>query len=118
MRETNNKTGKPPIVTHLTRVSFRMESGDSRVEMGQAAVVNADLVRKIGRQGQERAERIAAMMELLACKGFSFRAEQDVIYAYSSEVEAFEVKQYLLAEGFYDPEFQILLEYTRGWGML
>jgi hypothetical protein len=58
------------------------------------------------------------MMELLADHGFIFRAGKNAVYCYSNKVEAGEAKRLLFSAGFRDREFQIQLEYTRGWGML
>jgi hypothetical protein len=67
---------------------------------------------------QERCERVVAMAEFLANLGFRISTGKDCIIADSSVVEAGEAKRKLIEAGFHDREFQIVLEYTRKWGML
>jgi hypothetical protein len=67
---------------------------------------------------QERCERVVAIAEFLAALGFRVSNGKDGIVADSSEIEAGDVKLRLIAAGFHDREFQIVLEYTRKWGML
>lgn len=109
-----------PIVTHLTQIVFHLTP--MREEMEEAGLwrgtIDAGQVRKAGQLMHQRTERIAGMMDLLAAQGFSFEVKKSIIYAFSNEVEAFEAKHSLLEAGFKDREFQIVLEYTRGWGML
>lgn len=108
-----------PVVTHLTQVKLRLELDKSYwgnvckdIEAAPAAI------RRVGQAMAGRAERVAAMMELMAANGFVFKIDKTAVYCYSSEVEAYEIKRDLLAAGFKDFEFQIILEYTRGWGMM
>jgi hypothetical protein len=117
--EGSEKTS-PPVVTHLTRVSIRL-TPDEDILMKQGAddkTVTPELVRQTGLHIADHHKRVAEMMEFLARHGFSFKVNKKAIYCYSSEVEAGVIKRLLLAEGFKDREFQIHLEYTRGWGML
>lgn len=76
------------------------------------------MVREAGARIAEHHARVAAMMELLDRHGFQFRAAKNAVHGTSAVVEAHEAKALLLAAGFHDREFQIVLEYTRGWGML
>jgi hypothetical protein len=110
----------PPIVTYLTRVKISLVP-DKDILAEQAAgkeLVSPELVRQAGSGIADHYMRSAAMMELLAKHGFIFRVRKDAVYCYSNDVEAGEVKRLLLSAGFRDKEFQIHLEYTRGWGML
>jgi hypothetical protein len=75
-------------------------------------------VRERGRHLAEHHARVASMMEFLEGHGFHFRTAKNAVHGPSTEVEAGEAKRLLLAAGFLDREFQIVLEYTRGWGML
>lgn len=112
-------TEKTPVVTHLTRVGLTI-APDPEVfaPLYQAGIPTADMVRELGKAMAERAERVAAMMDLMAARGFVFESAKQTIFGYSNQVEAFEIKRDLIAAGFKDREFQIVLEYTRGWGML
>lgn|GEM_PF-820612 len=118
MEKVRQKYG-PPVVTHLTRVKLWLAPDESYWEnVGRGVKVDAAAVREAGRLMTKRANRVAAMMDVMASKGFIFEADKMAIYCYSTTVEAYEIKRDLIAAGFKDPEFQILLEYTRGWGML
>lgn len=75
-------------------------------------------VRKKGQGLQQRTERIARMLEVLAKHGFVFKGDDGVIYADSVSVGAQEIKKILASNGFQDHEFQIFLEYKRKWGMM
>lgn len=110
---------KPPIVTFLTRVMLSLHPDilDDGFKLNTDCVT-PESVRQMGQIMQERVQRVAAMMELLKTLGFTFSAKKQVVTAYSNEIEAYEVKRKLKNAGFADREFQIILEYTRGWGML
>jgi len=58
------------------------------------------------------------MADFLEKLGFAISTGKDCIIADSADIEAGDVKRRLIAAGFHDPEFQIVLEYTRKWGML
>lgn len=111
---------KLPIVTYLTQIVFHLTLNQEDID--DAAIwqgtVGSGQVRRLGELMTKRTERVAAMMDLLAASGFEFDVKKNVVYATSDQVEAFEAKHSLLEAGFKDREFQILLEYTRGWGML
>lgn len=110
---------KTPVVTHLTRVGLSLlPDTDVFQALPVVGQPTPEVIRSIGRTMAVRAERVAAMMELMAAQGFSFESDKRAIYAYSNEVEAFQIKRDLIRAGFADYEFQIYLEYTRGWGML
>lgn len=111
-------TENPPVVTHLTRVSLDLAPNPGDYEGACQGAIGPETVRKIGQLAKSRAERVAAMMEFMAGLGFSFEAGRNSIRCYSNEVEAGDIKRMLLAAGFRDRDFQIVLEYTRGWGML
>jgi len=114
-----NALQKTPIVTYVTRVGLSLEMDpDVCSAVMTASVVGPEMVRELGIKMAHRMERIAAIMELLATKGFIFEINKQVVYACSNKVEAQEIKRCMLNAGFKDREFQVLLEYTRGWGML
>ena len=119
-RSERPEEAQTPIVTHLTRVKFSLAPDDDR--LAEAAsdkeLITPLMVNQAGRHISDHYTRVTKMMELLADHGFSFRAGKNAVYCYSNEVEAGEAKRLLLAAGFRDREFQIVLEYTRGWGML
>lgn len=108
-----------PIVTYVTRVSLPLEIDPEELNaLCTDDCIKPDSIRSIGIKMAQRAERVASIMELLAAKGFMLRLEKQAVYGYSNNVEAQDIKRCMLAAGFKDREFQILLEYTRGWGML
>lgn len=80
--------------------------------MGRAEIL------EYGEALRERCTRVVAMMDFLEGLDFQISAGKDCMYADSIEIEAKDVKRRLIDAGFHDQEFQILLEYTRKWGML
>ena len=119
-RSERPKEAQTPIVTHLTRVKFSLVPDDDRLAEAASGkkLITPLMVNQAGNIISNHYARVTKMMELLAERGFSFRAGKKAVYCYSSEVEAGEAKRLLLSAGFTDREFQIQLEYTRGWGML
>jgi hypothetical protein len=105
---------KTPIVTHVTEVKIALEHEGPL----QCDAITPAMIREAGKRAATHYARVAEMLELLAGLGFSFRADDKAVYCYSDEIEAGDVKKRLIAAGFRDREFQIVLEYTRGWGML
>lgn len=108
-----------PVVNHLTRIILRLI--DEPVPYGEVASAEAptaDGVRQFGGRLARRTEQVAAMMEALAARGFTFTFAKDRVFADSSEMEAQDAKKYLLSQGFEDSEFQVLLEYARKWGVM
>ncbi|MDR3565085.1 MAG: hypothetical protein P4N59_27105 [Negativicutes bacterium] len=105
------------VVNHLTRVILHLVE-EPAPYADLPARPSADHVRLLGARLQLRTERVAGMMEALAAKDFTFQFKKDKIFAESNDMEAQDVKQYLLAQGFHDTEFQVFLEYVRKWGML
>lgn len=119
MNELQFSIEKPPIVTHVTTVSLQLAPNldDCRRQVCAGPVV-PETVRQLGRLAAERTDRVVAMMDFMDALGFRFEARKNTVRCYSNAVEAGEIKRMLLAAGFKDKEFQIVLEYTRGWGML
>ena len=109
---------KTAVVTHITRVALSLVPEAQILEALYSHLPTPAAVRAVGKIMADRTERVAAMMEMLAQRGFSFERDKQTIFAYSNMVEAYEVKRDLISAGFADREFQIYLEYTRGWGML
>ncbi len=108
-----------PMVNHLTRIIFKLV--EEPVPYGTLAVAEQPspaAVRRFGERLALRADRVAAMMEALADRGFTFKFAKDRIFADSESMEAQEAKKYLLTRGFEDTEFQVLLEYARKWEVL
>jgi hypothetical protein len=108
------------IVTHLTQVRLSLipDSDPLAPQAGQTEPLRPERVRDAGARIAEHHLRVATMMALLERHGFHCRAGKNAVLCSSSEVEAGEAKRLLLAAGFQDREFQIVLEYARGWGML
>lgn len=119
-RSERPKEAPTPVVTHLTRVKISLALDDDLLAEAASgkALIAPVMVNQAGKHIADHYTRVTKMMELLADHGFSFRAGKKAVYCYSSEVEAGEAKRLLLSAGFRDWEFQIQLEYTRGWGML
>jgi hypothetical protein len=109
---------KTAVVTHITRVALSLVPEAQVLEVLYSQLPTPAAVRAVGKMMADRTERVAEMMELLEKQGFSFERDKQTIFAYSNTVEAYEVKRDLIRAGFADREFQIYLEYTRGWGML
>lgn len=108
-----------PMVNHLTRITLKLTEEPLPYDIvAAAAPPTPDSVRQFGRKLETRVARVAAMMEALAERGFTFKFEKDRILADSFDMEAQEAKQYLIARGFQDREFQVMLEYARKWGVM
>lgn len=108
-----------PMVNHLTRVVLKpLEDPFSYAPLKTGTPATVEQVRQFGEGLKDRAERVAAMMEALADRGFTLHFAKDRIFADSTEIEAQEAKRYLLEQGFRDREFQIFLEYARKWDVL
>ena len=106
-------------VDHLTRIILYLVDEPMPYDiLTKDEPLSPVTVRRLASHLAQRLQRVAAMMELLAPRGFSFRQDKNCIYAESTEMEAQEAKRYLLANGFQDKEFQVWLEYTRKWGMM
>ena len=119
-RMNDRKEVTPPIVTHVTQVTISLWPDNNVVSQTAAGnePVTPALVKQSGKDIAAYFTRVASMMELLAGHGFSFSQSNRAVHCFSTEVEAGEAKRLLLDAGFKDREFQIVLEYTRGWGML
>lgn len=105
-----------PIVNHVTLI-----------RMGLAVNLPIDLntpqegphrLREAGILAKAHYDKLAAIMEALTELKFVFSTDKNYLYAKSETVGAREAKEYLLAKGFQDQDFQIHLEYSRGWGMM
>lgn len=107
-----------PMVNHLTRIILKLVEEPVPYDALAAGQPSPAAVRSFGERLAGRAERVAAMMEALAARDFTFKFAKDRIFADSAELEAQEAKKYLLALGFADTEFQVLLEYARKWEVL
>jgi hypothetical protein len=119
-RAEKHKEATTPIVTHVTQVTISLLPDDHLLTDPSAGrgLVTPLMVGQAGKQITEHLIRVTRMMELLAARGFSFRGGHNAVHGFSSEVEAGVAKRLLLEAGFKDRDFQIVLEYTRGWGML
>jgi predicted regulator of Ras-like GTPase activity (Roadblock/LC7/MglB family) len=106
------------MVEYVTHIIMKVIDKEKFDKNNGASTVDAYIVRNFASQLAERSERVAAMMEKLAEKGFTFTANIDSVIAKSTTIEAQDAKLYLLQNGFLDIEFQVYLEYTRKWGML
>ncbi|MDT8901786.1 hypothetical protein [Anaeroselena agilis] len=110
-----------PVVNHLTRVILKLIDEPVPYEVvapSEQLPPTAASVRRFGESLSRRAERVAAMMEALEARGFTFKFAKDRVFADSTEMEAQDAKRYLLSQGYEDTEFQVLLEYARKWDTL
>jgi len=110
-----------PVVNHLTRIILKLIEDPVPYDLVAPSEQQPPTpagVRRLGESLSRRAERVAAMMDTLAARGFTFKLEKDRVFADSNEMEAQEAKRYLLSQGFEDTEFQVLLEYARKWDTL
>jgi len=105
-----------PIVNHVTRVRLALTASLPIDFTGEK--IQAHHLRETGNFVKEHYDKIAAIMDVLAELEFRLSADESYIYGESATVGAREAKEYLLAKGFHDRDFQINLEYTRGWGMM
>jgi hypothetical protein len=108
------------IVTHVTEVSISLVPDEETLKGRRAKdeALSPAAVFDTGTRLAEHYARVATMIELLERHGFVLRAGKGAVICTSTEMEAGEAKRLLLGAGFADREFQIVLEYTRGWGML
>lgn len=81
-------------------------------------MVRPEDVRNLGRFLMDRLERVASIMELLLSRGWSCCGTKQAIILEGNDMEAYEVKQFLLDNGFNLCEFEIRLDYTRKWGIM
>lgn len=120
VNESDTIKNTTPIVTHLTQVTISLLPEDHLFTTPEKnnESVTTDMIRQMAGQTADHMARVISMMELLAAHGFVFHADRKAIHGFSREMEAGEAKRLLLSSGFSDRDFQIVLEYTRGWGML
>ena len=111
---------KNPVVTHLTQVKFfaSPEEGWVYDPARTGDSITPETLREAAARAENHFLRLAGAMDLLAAAGFTFRMDRQYLYCFSTAVEAKTAKEMLLKAGYQDREFQIVLEYTRGWGML
>lgn len=107
-----------PVVHHKTSIILKPHLDKSLLFAIHATPMMAEQFRACGGSQMGKAQRIAAMIDLLAAIGFDFRIENQSVFAESTEVEAQAAENYLVANGFDYSEFQVILEYTRIWGMM
>lgn len=110
---------KAPVVHHNTRVTLKLPPAwKSEQPIVRKASVDREKILAQGEEFRLRSERVVAMMDFLAGLGFRLSSGTNCVYADSTEIEAGDIKKRLIAAGFRDWEFQIVLEYTRKWGMM
>lgn len=102
------------MVNFLTCVSFAMLD----LHVINPGNIDANQIREASEKIAQRTTRIAAMLDCLSAHEFTFIYKNNEICAYSKTVEAQQVKEILLQNGFQDIEFQVHLEYSRRWGIL
>ncbi|HAK73946.1 MAG TPA: hypothetical protein DCP36_10830 [Sporomusaceae bacterium] len=105
-----------PIVNHVTLIRIGLNA-NLALDLGTLAE-GPHRLREAGVLAKAHYDKLAAMMEALAELEFVFSTDKNYLYGKSETVGARESKEYLLAKGFQDQDFQIHLEYSRGWGMM
>jgi len=105
-----------PIVNHVTFIRIGL-SASLPIDLSTPAEGPYRL-REAGILAKAHYDKLAAIMEALTELEFVFSTDKYYLYAKSETVGAREAKEYLLAKGFQDQDFQIHLEYSRGWGMM
>ena len=106
-------------VNHNTRVTLKLPPAwkpDHSITANPA--VNRAEILAYGEDCNLRCVRVIEMLDFLEKLDFWISSGKDCVFADSMEMEAKDVKLRLIAAGFHDREFQIVLEYTRKWGML
>ncbi len=106
------------MVDHTTRIIISLKEFEQLRKAVLGPAPDAHSLRKYGALAAAAAERMAAMLEVLAAAGFTLKATKDTIYADSETVEATAAKRLLAARGFADKEYEIYLEYRRQWGIM
>ena len=107
------------VVNHNTKVSLKLPPlWKADLVISPAPDYNRVLLYDYSSQLQKRCERVIEMVDFLEKLGFRISTGQNCVFADSADIEAGEVKKRLIEAGFRDREFQIVLEYTRKWGML
>lgn len=81
-------------------------------------MVSSEAIRDLNKFLSERLARVAGMTELLMAKGFTSQGKKDAIVLETDQLEAHQVKQLLLDNGYGLHEFEMRMEYTRAWGIL
>ncbi len=105
-----------PIVNHVTFI--RMGLAVNLPIHLNTPQEGSHRLREAGILAKAHYDKLAAIMEALTELKFVFSTDKNYLYAKSEIVGAREAKEYLLAKGFQDQDFQIHLEYSRGWGMM
>ena len=106
------------MVDYTTRIIISLKEIEQLRKQIVGSAPGPESLRKYGAMAAAASERTAAMLEVLASAGFTFKANKEYIYADSESVEAAKAKQLLAAHGFADKEYQIYLEYRRQWGIM
>lgn len=106
------------MVNYLTRITVSLTKEEQALFKNNSAGYTEHLPFKEEPPHPTVLSRNISLLHILQRMGFAFKPGQNCIYAVSTEIEAQEAKEILLAEGFHDNEFQIFLEYTRKWGTL
>jgi hypothetical protein len=105
-----------PIVNHVTLIRIGLHA-NLPIDLSTLAE-GPHRLREAGVLAKAHYDKLAAMMEALAELEFVFSTDKNYLYGKSETIGAREAKEYLLAKGFQDQDFQIHLEYSRGWGMM
>lgn len=101
------------IVDYVTKIVLNLP--DFNFILNKTDVTDIQEVIKKQKAGINTLEQI---LKFLSQKDFKYYPQKNKIIAYSDTVEAWKIKQELLAEGFKNNDFSIQLEYKRKWGTL
>lgn len=105
-----------PIVNHVTLIRIGLNA-NLPIDLSTPAEGPYRL-REAGILAKAHYDKLAAITEALTELEFVFSADKNYLYGKSETIGAREAKEYLLAKGFQDQDFQVHLEYSRGWGMM
>jgi hypothetical protein len=106
------------MVNYITRITVQLSNGQHALFKNTNAGYVKQLPLKEKEHDTANIGRNIYLLRVLEQKGFAFKTGKDCVYAVSAEIEAQDAKEFLLAQGFHDNEFQVFLEYTRKWGTM
>lgn len=101
------------VVDYVTKIILNLPNFNFK--LNKTDFIDIEDVVKKQKEGIKTLERI---LNFLKQKDFKYYCQKTKIIAYSDTVEAWKIKQELLAVGFKNSDFAIQLEYKRKWGTL
>ncbi len=105
------------MVNYVTRIIINIFEIQA-LELLIGGQPTASGVYAYGEGVSKKIQRISAMLEILATADFKIKCKNNLIYADSELLEAWQVKNLLTQHGFVATEYQIYVEYQRQWGVM